>query len=655
MKTHTQLTKAIAVVAILLGIALTALGQPIPGQYIAVFKADMPNPAQAARELEAQHGLSVSYVYQNSIHGFAFAGNEQAAQALARNPRIAYVEQDQIAQASAAVIPTGLGRVGINDTVLGGIQSDATISTAGRVNANIAIIDTGLQRNHPDLNVDPNGVRPYFANVKGKSVLTFDNAFDDDNGHGTHVGGTAAANGVIVGVAPGALLTAVKVLGANGSGSYSIVIAGVDWVAGQPARFDVANMSLGGGFSQAVNDSVKNATSKGIVFAVAAGNAGTDASQFSPASEPSAITVSAMADFDGQPGGLDTTSTYTSCKNADGTGGTIHHDEEVPCWSNYGAGVDICAPGVLIRSTWPTTLGDLSGYNTISGTSMATPHVTGAAALYIAQHRASRTQNASWVDTVTQALTSSGWRVGDYGYFDYYTREPFTVRPSGDKDSIREPLLNVASLIGATVRPSPDFAVTISTPANNTTVTPGATVAFTASASLGADDWTTSIIWTSNIDGVLGTGGSIATTLSDGTHTIVASVPDSVSTFGGAASITIISGAATPAPKALFITVSFNKNPAVYYDGETMISSFFVKDELGVPVQDAYVSAVMKTPNGGTLTAGGYTDATGRYDASSTLNGKRGGGYGIYTITGSSTKTGYLRSSDVTGTFELKR
>jgi subtilisin family serine protease len=659
MKPLSKLTRALAAICLAVGSTLTAFAQPIPGRYIAVLKDNEPNPARAAQELEAQHGLSVSYVYQHSLRGFAFAGNAQAAQALARNPRVAYVEQDQLAHANvfpADPIPTGVSRIGVNTALL------AAISPGGAdVNARIAIIDTGLDRNHPDLNVDPNGVRPFFKTVKGKSVLAFDNAFDDDNGHGTHVGGTAAANGAIVGVAPGALLTAVKVLGANGSGPWSIVIAGVDWVADDTKHphFDAANMSLGGGFSQAVNDAVKNAVAKGIVFAVAAGNAGSDVSQFSPASEPSALTVSAMLDYDGQPGGLgNPANLYVSCKNSDGTGGTAHHDEEVPCFSNYGAGVDICAPGVWIYSTWPTTLGDLSGYNTISGTSMATPHVAGAAALYIASNRgALPADGPTRVQQVTDALTTSGWRVGDYGYFDYYTREPFTVRTTGDKDSIREPLLNVASLLGASARPEPDFVVTISTPANGNQFPSGATIGFVATASQGGDDLTSSIVWTSSRDGLIGTGGAMAATLSDGTHSIVASVPDSVSTFGGAASITIVAGAPTPAPKQLFIALSFNKpgDPPVYFDGETMISYFDVTDELGAPVQGAYVSGVIKTPAGGTLTASGETDANGHYEASLRLNGKRGGGYGTYTCTGSATKSGYLRSTEVTRTFELRR
>ncbi len=656
MRTIRTFGGTLAALTLALGTALTALGQPIPGQYIAVFKDDVADPGPAARQLETQHGLAVRHVYQHSVRGFAFAGNAQAAQALARNPRIAYVEQDQLAHTSKAAIPTGVSRIGIDAPLLN------AISPAGaNVDARIAIIDTGLQRNHPDLNVDPNGVRVITTTtkVKGRNIteITFDNVFDDDNGHGTHVGGTVAANGAIVGVAPGALLTAVKVLSAGGSGPWSYVIAGVDWVAGQPERFDVANMSLGGGYSQAVNDAVKRATDKGIVFVVSAGNASSDVSQVSPASEPSAITVSAMVDYDGAPGGL-VSGDYVSCKNADGTGGALHPDEAFACFSNFGAGVDICAPGVRIYSTWPQTLGDQTGYHTISGTSMAAPHVAGAAALYVALNRANRTHTRTWVDEVTAALTSSGWRAGDYGYFDYYTQAG-SPRPTGDKDSTREPLLNVSALLGVTSRPDPEIFVTIAEPANNSTVQTGTPVTFTATATWGGMDVTDAIVWTSSRDGVLGNGGSISAALSAGTHSIVAAVPDPVSSFGGAASINVVAGQATPVPKQLFIALSFSKpgDPPVYFDGETMRSYFDVTDELGAPVQDAYVSGTLKTPAGGTLTASGNTDANGRFEASMRLNGKQGGAnnYGLWTCSGYATKPDHLRSDTVSRAFELRR
>ncbi len=629
--------------AFLLATAGATFAEPIPGQFIAVFKSEVPHPAAAARELGNQHGFDVSYVYQHSIQGFAFAGSEQAAQALARNPRIAYVEPDQLAHASFVSIPTGVGRIGIDAATL------ENISPGGRnVEARIAIIDTGIQRNHPDLKV-VGGVRFF---VKGNRIV-FDNTFDDDNGHGTHVAGTAAANGTIVGVAPGAQLTAVKVLNSGGSAPFSIVIAGIDWVAGQPGSFDVANMSLGGGYSLAVNEAVKKATDSGVLFVVAAGNANTDVSQMSPASEPSAITVSAMVDYDGRPGGLGAPTTlYLSCKNADGTGGTVHHDEDVPCWSNYGQGVDLCAPGVWIYSTWPTSLIS-SGYKTISGTSMATPHVTGAAALYLSQHRADLADPATRVAMVTQALTSSGWQRGDFGYFN----------ATQDKDIYPEPLLNVRSLLGET--PRPEFAVVINSPVNGTEFALGGTVEFAGTASINGNDATASLVWTSSIDGFIGEDtGFSKSGLSEGTHTIIASVTDPDSSFTGSASVTIVVGEATPpvppppAPQRLVLAISTDKS--TYTNGEVMRSFFFVTvDDDGnpstpaIPVEGATVNGVLTDAKGATLTTRGTTGPGGIFEADLRIN-RKANGVGTYWITGTALKNGYLTSDEAKALFVVK-
>ena len=208
--------------------------------------------------------------------------------------------------------------------------------------SNVAwIIDSGIESTHEDLNVDVS--RGYNAFTNGPdSDLTVDN-----NGHGTHVAGTVAAidNEIgVVGVAAGATVIPVKVLDRRGSGSYSGVIAGIDFVAANASNGDVANMSLGGGFSQAVNDAVINASSV-VKFAIAAGNESADANGSSPASANgnNIYTISAMSEGD----------IWAS-------------------FSNYGnPPVDYCEPGVAIKSTWP------GGYNTISGTSMASPHACG--------------------------------------------------------------------------------------------------------------------------------------------------------------------------------------------------------------------------------------------------------------------------------------
>jgi subtilisin len=638
MKTLTRKWIGLLIMAgLLFAITQSGLAQPIPGQYIAVFKPDVPNAPDAARALSRQLGIDLSHVYQHSIRGFAFAGPEQAAQALARNPMIAYVEQDQLCHttSSGAVLPTGVRRIGIDEALLNQIAPPGQA-----VEANIAIIDGGLDRNHPDLNIDPDGIRFYLqtTKVKGQNLTTIvsDDQWDDDNGHGTHVGGTAAANGSIVGVAPGALLTAVKVLN-NGSGPWSVVIAGVDWVAERAHRFDVANMSLGGGKSQAGNEAVRRATEKGVVFTVAAGNGGSDAANMSPASEPTAITVSALADFDGQPGalsGVTATSSNNACKDP-ATGQAIPMtDDTFACWSNWGPSVDVCAPGVRIHSTWLN-----GGYNTISGTSMAAPHVAGAAALYIARNRAflnalSPDAKVAWV---TDAIKGAGWQLGDYGYF------------TGDKDPWPEPLLNIPALIGGV---DLEFHVTIHSPLDGAIFDSGAPLDFQATATVNAEDWTASILWTSSIDGLFGQGGVVQKGLNDGTHIITASVTDSATSFSGWASATITVGEASgpvepPGLKKLFVKVWTDKPE--YVNGETMTSTFCVTKDVedGAPVEAATIKSEMIDAKGARWTVEGLTDTNGEFVAQWKVNSGKGG-KGTYTLTGTASKTGYLSGQGTT-------
>jgi subtilisin len=630
MKTTSSFPAILFALAVLLiQMTLHALGQPVPGHYIAVFKPSVPDAAAAARELANPLGLQVSMVYQHSIRGFAFHGSEQAAEALARNPRIAYVEQDQIAHINTVPeLPTGVRRVGIDADLL------AIISPEGNpVEANIAIIDTGLQRDHPDLNLDlePGGVRFFFTSVKGKTVIASDSKWDDDNGHGTHVGGTAAANGQIVGVAPGARLTAVKVLNSNGSGNHSLVIAGIDWVAARAHRIDVANMSLGGGFSQAVNDAVNSASTSGVVFVVSAGNASSDAGQMSPASAESAITVSALSDLDGASGGLGTNpdTTKFGCRDSSGVVITPHEDDTLACFSNFGAIVDVCAPGVLIKSTYLN-----STYKEGSGTSMAAPHVAGAAALFIARNRDSSLSGLTGLDrvsTVTHAIISTGWRQGQPGYF------------SGDKDEFMEPLLNVRSML---YQPT----VRISDPADGDSFAVGDVITLNASAAVNGEDWTPWISWRSSISGPIGgSGGDVTTSLSEGNHTITASITDALNTISGSDSITITVGQPSK-PNQLFLEVWTDK--AVYSHGELMRSFFLVTDQENQPVSGATVRSVMTTAKGGTLTASGTTDANGLFEATLKINAKQTG-TGTYIIKGTATKTGYPPASAET-TFLVK-
>jgi len=358
-----------------------------------------------ATSVAADHGVDLAFVYSHALNGFAGSVPEGRINGLRHDPRVDYLEYDQVVTVAEQVTPTGVQRIFASGNAA--IDIDATDDL--RVDVDVAVIDTGIDFEHPDLNV-VGGVSCWYSNTKGPAwakTYTCGAGGDDDHYHGTHVAGTVGAldNGLgVVGVAPGARLWAVKVLNAQGSGYASNVIAGIDWVAANAATIEVANMSLGGGFSQAENDAVANAVAAGVVFVVAAGNSSTNAANSSPASEPSAITVSALADFDGLAGGFGS----PTCRS--------DQDDTLADFSNYGTIVDMVAPGVCITSTYPIERGT---YGTISGTSMASPHVAGAAAL-LASAGASATQ-------VTTSLLANG----NFGWID---QAP---------DEEKEPLLDV--------------------------------------------------------------------------------------------------------------------------------------------------------------------------------------------------------------------
>lgn len=311
-------------------------GQPIAGSYIVVLK-DAPGLARAA---EVARGLGVSalkHEYNSALKGFAANMTAGDAARIARDPRVSFVEQDQVVSMSTmqSGATWGLDRIDQRNLPLSGTYSYTR--TGDGVKA--YIIDTGIMFSHSEFG--------------GRAVSGFDavdgGSADDCNGHGTHVSGTVG--GVTYGVAKGVSLVAVRVLDCNGSGSVSGVVAGIDWVtadhaAGAPA---VANMSLGGSASTALDNAVAKSVADGVVYAVAAGNSNRDACQFSPARTGVAITVGATTQSDAR-----------------------------ASYSNYGKCLDIFAPGSAITSAWNN-----GGTNTISGTSMATPHVAGVAALYL--------------------------------------------------------------------------------------------------------------------------------------------------------------------------------------------------------------------------------------------------------------------------------
>ena len=380
----------------------------IPSSYIIVFHDDVDTDV-AANELTGRFNLSVSFRYRHALRGMAVKMPEKVLAKLAADPRVAYIEPDVMVSINAQTLPTGIDRINADLDPIANIDN-----TDDRVDADIAILDTGIDLDHPELNVfqfaycqaaNPVGTR--FKCVEG------DARAEDGNSHGTHVSGTTAAldnNSGVVGVAPGARLWAVKVLDDEGNGAGSVVIAGVDYVAQHADDIEVANMSLtGDGEYPPLDTAINNAVNKGVVFTLAAGNDSIDVANVFPAGNPSAITVSALEDYDGKPGGT--------------SGNT--QDDTFASFSNYGSGVDIMAPGRNIRSTVPG-----GGLGTKSGTSMAAPHVAGAAALYLSQNPAASPA------TVKTALLAAG------------DVTPCAYSADGscadDPDGIQEPLLLLA-------------------------------------------------------------------------------------------------------------------------------------------------------------------------------------------------------------------
>jgi aqualysin 1 len=323
------------------GIAFTQTLEEDADPYVVVLEDSVGNPSQVANEIDQrQEGFEVGFVYTEALEGFSAEIPDDSLADVRNNSRVAYVERDKVVTVAAQALPWGVDRIDADRSSTRAGNGSGAIS-----GVNIYVIDTGIDATHADLNVV-------------RSDVNFHGGPDTDcDGHGTHVAGTLAAEDNtrgVVGVAPGAPLISVKVLGCDGSGALSNVIKGVDWVTANADKPAVANLSLSGRASKALDSAVKRSANSRVFYSVSAGNQGQNACKRSPAragagSNNGIVTIAA----------------------------TTRSDEEIS-WSNFGRCVDLWAPGKKILST---KLGE--GQKRMSGTSMAAPHAGGTAALYL--------------------------------------------------------------------------------------------------------------------------------------------------------------------------------------------------------------------------------------------------------------------------------
>ncbi len=516
---------------------------PIVGSYIVVFNSDVTDVDGEAVKIAMRHGGKIKHTYKAALKGMALELTDDEVSALRAEPSVAYVEQDQTMSTMTVQSGAtwGIDRIDQRARPLSGTYA----YNADGTGVTVYIIDTGINFGHVE----------YAGRAStGVDEVTSGGTAADCNGHGSHVAGTVG--GTTYGVAKNVKLVAVRVLDCAGSGSNTGVIAGIDWVTANHVSPAAANMSLGGGFSSALNTAVQNSIASGVTYAIAAGNSTADACNSSPASAASAITVGA-----------------TDINDAFAT------------FSNYGTCVDLNAPGVNITSSW---MGSTTATNTISGTSMATPHVAGAAALYLQVNRTATAQQ------VRDALVGNG--------------------TNGVITSIRTGTPNVLLYSGfISADPQPPVA-------NFTSSCSMLACNFNGSSSSGAAGAT--YTWTFG-DASSGSGVTTSHSYSaSGTYSVTLTVTDVNGTSSKTASVTV-SNASAP-PVASFtkscsgLTCSFNAS------GTTNASSYSWNFGDGATGTGVTTSHTFRTRTNYTVTltatgAGGSSTST----ASVNCNGKR--------------------------------
>jgi len=413
--------------------------RPIEGRYIVVLNeavARLDNEAASgkvrvndlAQQMAREYRFDVIHSYSHALRGFAVSADDEALKHLLNDDRIAYVEEDGVVTISATQSNAtwGLDRVDQRDLPLNSTYIYDTTAS----NVNTYIVDTGVLGSHSQFTG---------RMIGGYTAISDGRGTTDCNGHGTHVAGTVA--GTTHGVAKGAKISPIRVLGCNGSGTNSGVIAGMDWVTANHIKPAVANMSLGGGASTATDDAVTRMHNAGVTVVVAAGNDNANACNYSPARAPVAVTVGSTANNDAR-----------------------------SSFSNFGTCLDIFAPGTSITSAWHTSN---TATNTISGTSMAAPHVAGVAALFLANNpTATPTQvtnaliNNSTANKVTSAGSGSPNRLL-YSIFGGSTEPPPPPPPS---DNVLTKGVAVTGLAASTGN-SLNYTMVVPTGASNLTFT----------------------------------------------------------------------------------------------------------------------------------------------------------------------------------------